>query len=82
MPIQLNRIAWYLPLMGDCFHGIWPDFDNNRVSSIVRSPEYAYPVMGANNEPDAFLFAWRWPEKQAKRAFPNWQPGPGARHGR
>jgi hypothetical protein len=33
---SLTQIGWFGPLMGDCFHGIWPDFDNNTVH--VRHP--------------------------------------------
>jgi len=43
MTRSLNQIAWFGPLMGDSFHGIWPDFDKNTVKSIVRSPEYRLP---------------------------------------
>jgi hypothetical protein len=77
----LNRVAWYLPLMGDCFLGAWPDFDRNLVTPLVRSPEYAFPVMGVSDRPDAYIFAWKWPTARAKRAFPDWTPTPTAGRG-
>lgn len=70
---SLNQIAWFGPLMGDCFHGIWPDFENNSVRSIVRSPEYAFPVTSFDGSTmDAVIFSWKVPVKKAQRAFPNY----------
>lgn len=72
---SLNQIAWFGPLMGDSFHGIWPDFDRNTVKSIVRSPEYAYPVTSFDGQRmDALIFSWKVPSQRAKRAFPNYNP--------
>jgi hypothetical protein len=30
--------------MGDCFLGIFPDFDTNIPRMLVRSPEKAFPI--------------------------------------
>jgi hypothetical protein len=70
---QLNRIAWYVPLMGDAFLGIWPDFEYNCVKAIVRSPEHAFPLPSFDgSDLDAILFMWKTTPARAKRAFPNW----------
>jgi len=75
MTRSLNQIAWFGPLMGDSFHGIWPDFDKNTVKSIVRSPEYAFPVSSFDGQKmDALMFSWKVPSQRAKRAFPNYNP--------
>lgn len=75
---QLNRIAWFGPLMGDSFLGIWPDFEYNCVKAIVRSPEFAYPVPNFDGtELDALLFCWKTTDGRAKRAFPTYIGGDG-----
>ena len=71
---QLNRIAWFGPLMGDSFLGIWPDFDYPCVKAIVRSPEHAYPIPNFDGTGlDAILFCWKTTDARAKRAFPNYK---------
>lgn len=73
---SLTQIGWFGPLMGDCFHGIWPDFDHNTVKSVIRSPEYAYPVPSFDGAAvDAVIFSWKTPAARAKRQFPKWSGG-------
>jgi hypothetical protein len=70
---SLTQIGWFGPLMGDCFHGIWPDFDRNTVMSVIRSPEWAFPVPSFDgSRMDAVIFSWKVPAARAKRQFPNW----------
>ncbi len=75
-----NKMAWYLPLMGDCYLGIWPDFDTNLVRPLIRSPEYAFPVPGFDvTNPcalDAVIFSWKAKAESVKRSFPKWNPRP------
>lgn len=77
-----NRAAWYLPLMGDCFLGVWPDFERKIVRPLLRSPEYAFPVMNFDNtEVDAYIFCWDAPLSKVKRAFPKYVHVPEKRRG-
>lgn len=70
-----NRKAWYLPLMGDSFMGIWPDFERNIPVPILRSPEYAYPIVNFDgSDEDLFLFSWKERASVVKRQFPNYVP--------
>lgn len=74
MNVQLNRIAWFGPLMGDAFLGAWPDLRRNTVRPVVRSPEHAYPVPNFDHTGlDAILFCWKTTPAKARRAFPNWR---------
>lgn len=72
--VKLNWLGWYLPLMGDCFVGCLPDFDNKMVRMMVRGPENAYPVPSyeLSGQPKAIVFAWKIRESQAARDFPNY----------
>lgn len=73
MNVQLNRIAWFGPLMGDAFLGAWPDMERNIIRPVVRSPEHAFPVPNFDGTRlDALLFCWKTTPAKAKRAFPNW----------
>lgn len=75
----LNKAAWYLPLMGDCFLGAFPHFDEKRIEPLLRSPEHAYPVPGfEKGGTSALIFAWEVDERWARRAFPNFRGGPAA----
>lgn len=77
MNLQLNKIGWYGPLMGDSFLGIWPNIKRNTVKAIVRSPEHAYPVPSYDGTKlDALLFKYQTTAAKAKRAFPNWSGAP------
>jgi len=70
---SLTQIGWFGPLMGDCFHGIWPDFEKKTVTSFVRSPEHAFPVPSFDGtQMDALLFCWKSPAARVKRQFPKW----------
>jgi hypothetical protein len=65
--------GWFLPLMGDCFHAAWPDIANTRVRSVVRSPEFAFPLPNFENSgSDAYIFCWKTRQSAAKRQFPKW----------
>lgn len=69
----LSDQGWYLPLMGDAWLGIWPDMETNICKTILRSPEYAYPIMSFDNtKEDGVIFKWECPASAAKRAFPKW----------
>jgi len=67
---KLNNMAWYLPLMGHSYLGIFPDFDKGMPKMLVRTPEYAYPVPGFENSEDATIFHWEIDERWVKRDFP------------
>lgn len=64
--------GWYLPLMGDCFLGIHPDFDKKIPVPVLRSPEYAYPIPSFDKQGEqATVFAWKVSEQAAARNFPS-----------
>jgi hypothetical protein len=69
MNMALNEIAWFGPLMGDSFLGIWPDFEKKCVTSFVRSPEHAYPIASWDGKLRAILFKWKITEREARRQF-------------
>jgi hypothetical protein len=76
---KMNKLmsdqGWYLPLMGDCFLGSFPDFEHNIVRAMVRSPEYAYPLQSFDGSGiDGVIFSWKAKTSAVKRAFPEWQP--------
>ena len=67
--------GWFLPLMGDCFLGIYPDVDNSMCRPLLRSPEHAFPLVNWDlSSSDGFIFSWKAKASQIKRAFPNWSP--------
>lgn len=69
----LNRAAWYLPLMGDCFLGAFPDLDGKIIRPVLRSPEYAYPIQSYDGTTlDAVIFSWEATEARVARDFPNY----------
>lgn len=71
----LNRMAWYLPLMGDCFLGAYPDIENNTIRPVIRSPECAYPIQSWDGSMlDQVLFAWQTTKQKAARQFPEYNP--------
>ncbi len=72
MSRKLTDMSWYLPLMGDCFLGAFPDMKKKLVSPILRSPEYAYPIPSYDGGMSGTIFAWEVPESSVKRAFPNY----------
>lgn len=77
MPVRMAEIGWYLPLMGDCFVGIWPDFTRKIPRLLIRSPEIAYPVVGFDGQGlDALMFRWEADQAAVKRQYPNYIPGP------
>jgi hypothetical protein len=62
----LGKMSWYLPVFGDTFLGIWPDFDKNIPRVLLRSPEYAYPFTGFDGEMHGVIFNWQVRESQLK----------------
>jgi hypothetical protein len=77
MNAALNEIAWFGPLMGDSFLGIWPDFERNCVKALVRSPEHAFPITNWDGRSlRAVLFQWKITEREARREFKNFTPKP------
>lgn len=65
--------AWYLPLMGDAFLGIFPDMESNHCRMVIRSPEHAYPLPKWDNDGnDGIIFSWKTSYASARRGFPNW----------
>jgi hypothetical protein len=69
----VNRIAWYLPLMGDCFLGAFPDVKNKTIRPILRSPENAFPVPSYDGSTlDSVIFKWETTKQQAAKQFPNY----------
>jgi len=65
-----NNIGWYLPLMGDCFLGIHPDFDKNLPVPLLRSPEHAYPVPSFDKHSEqAVIFSWKVNETVVSKNF-------------
>jgi len=71
----VNRMAWYLPLMGDSFLGALPDIENSVIRPVVRSPETAYPVPSYDGSTlDAVIFSWETPKSVAAKQFPAYNP--------
>lgn len=65
--------AWYLPLMGDAFLGIFPDMEKSICRMVVRSPEHAFPLPKWDYDGnDGIIFSWKTSYSSAKRGFPNW----------
>lgn len=70
----VNQIAWYQPLMGDVFLGLFPDTDSKLPRPVLRSPEYALPVPSFDNlGEDAHIFTWQIRESAAERQFPKYR---------
>lgn len=78
MNAAFHKMAWFGPLMGDSFLGIWPDFDHKCVKAVVRSPEHAFPVASWDGGLRAVLFRWKITEREARRQFKNFEPKPRA----
>jgi hypothetical protein len=71
----VNNMGWFLPLMGDVYQACWPNPELGRPTPILRSPEYAWPIMSFDgNEENAVMFIWRVKESSAMRAYPNYVP--------
>jgi hypothetical protein len=68
----LTDIGWYLPLMGDCFLGSFPDMKNSLVKPILRSPENAYPVKSFDDKLQSVIFVSKVKESVIKRDFPDY----------
>lgn len=67
----LNNVAWYQPLMGDAFIGIFPDTDRCIPVPVLRSPEHAFPLKGFGGaESTGHIFHWKERMSSVKRAFP------------
>lgn len=77
----LNRMAWFLPLMGDSFLGAYPDIENNTIRPIIRSPEHAFPVQSYDGSSlDQVMFGWETTKQKAARQFPTYDPDAGLGH--
>lgn len=72
MSQKLNNVAWYQPLMGDAFIGIFPDFKRKIPVPILRSPENAFPLKGFGDEVDGHIFFWKEPLSAVKRSYPEY----------
>jgi hypothetical protein len=71
----VNQMAWYLPLMGDCFLGTFPDMKNKTIRPILRSPEVAFPVQSYDGQNlDSVIFKWETTRTQAAKTFDNYDP--------
>lgn len=69
-----TKMGWYLPLMGDCFLGIHPDFDKHLPSPLVRSPEFAFPIPSFDKQDEqAIVFKWKVAESVASRNFSQYE---------
>lgn len=74
MDKMFAKIAWYLPLMGDCFLGVHPDFDRNIPVPILRSPEFACPIPSFDkNGEQAITFSWKVNESIVSKNFVEYQ---------
>lgn len=66
--------GWYLPLMGDCFLGIYPDMKSSMCRTLLRSPENAYPIPSFDGSgTDGVIFCWKARESAVKRQFPEYR---------
>lgn len=75
MNAQLTKQGWYLPLMGDCFVGCFPDYDRNIAVPLIRSPEMAYPVRDYDADRlSSVIFSWKMSKSAAERAYPGYDP--------
>lgn len=64
--------AWYLPLMGCCFVGSYPESKSANVCYITRSPEFAYPVWDSNHQAlQEIGFKFEIPEEIVKADYPD-----------
>lgn len=68
----LGKVSWYLPLFGDCFLGIWPDFEKNIPKVIIRSPEHAFPFHNFQDDLKGVIFSWDVKESALKRDYPEY----------
>jgi hypothetical protein len=74
MARRMGEIGWYLPLMGDCFPGVWPDYDRKLVRMMIRTPEGAHPIRSAyDGKLDAIVFRRDESQRALERAYPNFQ---------
>lgn len=76
---NMNKVladqGWFLPLMGDAYLGIYPDLDKNLCRTLLRSPEYAHPLMNYDDSgEDGVIFSWKTKRSSVERSFPNWTP--------
>lgn len=82
MSARLNNVAWYHPLMGDAFIGIFPDFKRSIPIPILRSPEHAYPLKGFGDDYTGHIFHWHEKLSSVRRAFPEYASRIEANQGR
>lgn len=73
MASLFRDLGWFLPLFGHAYVGAFPDFDNNLVRPILRSPENAYPIPSFDpSGTSGVIFSWKVRESVLKRDFPNY----------
>lgn len=79
MPQVLNKLGWYLPLMGDAFLGAIPNLERGTIDPVIRSPEHAYPGTSFDGTMlDDVIFCQEIRLSKALRSFPTYQaPEPG-----
>lgn len=72
MASLFRDLGWFLPLFGHAYIGAFPDFDNNVIRPILRSPENAYPIPSFDpSGTSGVIFSWKVRESVLKRDFPN-----------
>lgn len=69
----MRQVAWYMPLMGDAFVGMYPDFDRSVPIPVLRSPEVTFPVptFGGGGD-EAYVFHWQERDSVLKAKFPDY----------
>lgn len=66
----LNTAAWYLPLFGDCYLGIFPNPETSTPIPLIRSPENSYPVPNySDGTLEKVVFKWEVTEEVARASF-------------
>jgi hypothetical protein len=73
MASVFRDLGWFLPLFGQAYIGAFPDFDNNVIRPILRSPENAFPIPSFDpSGTSGVIFSWKVRESTLKRDFPNY----------
>lgn len=73
MASVFRDLGWFLPLFGHAYIGAFPDFDNNVIRPILRSPENAFPIPSFDpSGTSGVIFSWKVRESTLRRDFPNY----------